>query len=383
MNFFSFSARRSSSPAQSRKPLSGAPIDQISVASYTVPTDRPESDGTMEWDKTTIVIVTVHAGGESGLGYTYADTATASLIRDVLSDLVTGMDALSPTAVYMAMWRRIRNLGRPGICSMAISAMDCAVWDLKARLLGLPLVSLLGQVRESAPVYGSGGFTSYTDRQLADQLGGWAREGMAAVKMKIGRDSQRDKERVRVARQAIGPEVRLYVDANGAYIPRQALEQTDMLASHDVRWFEEPVSSDNLDGLRFVRERAPARMEIAAGEYGYKIFDFQRMLAASAVDVLQADMTRCGGVTAFMQVAALCQAQNVPLSSHTAPALHTHVSCAAIPFTEMEYFHDHVRIEQMFFDGLPQLVRGELRPDLSLPGNGLVLRRADAERFAA
>lgn len=358
-------------------------IEDLSVASYTVPTDSPESDGTIAWDKSTMVIVSVCAGGEQGLGYTYADKATASLINEVLAGVVKGMDAMSPTAVYMTMWRRIRNLGRPGICSMGISAVDCALWDLKARLLGLPLTSLLGQVREGAAVYGSGGFTSYSERQLADQLGGWARQNVAAVKMKIGRQPDRDAERVRVARQAIGPDVRLYVDANGAYTARQALEHTDMLAQFNVRWFEEPVSSDNLEGLRFVRERAPARMEIAAGEYGYKIFDFHNLLVANAVDVLQADMTRCGGITGFMQVAALCQAHNVPLSSHCAPALHVHAACAAISFTEMEYFHDHVRIEKMFFDGLPELVNGELVPDLSRPGNGLELRRSVAEKYAA
>ena len=366
----------------SRSTVSAA-IEDLTVESYTVPTDTPESDGTLEWDRTTIVIATATAGGEQGMGYTYADSATATLIHEVLAGVVPGMDALSPAAAYMAIWQRIRNLGRPGVASMAISAVDCALWDLKARLLKVPLVTLLGEVRAGAAVYGSGGFTSYTDRQLAQQLGGWAHEGMAAVKMKIGRDTQLDQERVRVAREAIGPKTRLYVDANGAYSPRQALEQTSMLADFDVRWFEEPVTSDNLEGLRFVRDRAPARMEIAAGEYGYRIFDFQRMLAASAVDVLQADMTRCGGITGFMQVAALCEANNVPLSSHTAPALHVHPACAAIPFTEMEYFHDHVRIERMLFDGLPQLTRGELHPDLSRPGNGLVLRRADARKFAA
>lgn len=366
-----------------RKSTERAEIEALTVESYTVPTEAPESDGTLEWDRTSIVIATATAGGELGMGYTYADSATATLIHEVLGGVVRGMDALSPTAAYMAMWQRIRNLGRPGVASMAISAVDCALWDLKARLLIVPLATLLGQVREGAAVYGSGGFTSYTDRQLAQQLEKWAAEDMAAVKMKIGRDPRRDEERVRVAREAIGPKTRLYVDANGAYSPRQALEQANMLADFDVRWFEEPVTSDNLEGLRFVRDRAPARMEIAAGEYGYRIFDFQRMLAASAVDVLQADMTRCGGVTGFMQVAALCEAHNVPLSSHTAPALHAHAACAAIPFTEMEYFHDHVRIERMLFDGLPQLTRGELRPDLSRPGNGLALRRSDAKKFAA
>ena len=266
---------------------------------------------------------------------------------------------------------------------MAISAVDCALWDLKARLLDLPLVTLLGKTREAAPVYGSGGFTSYSDKRLAEQLSGWVEQGIPRVKMKIGRDEKRDLERVRLAREAIGAEPELYVDANGAYSRKQALAQAKLFAGFGVRWFEEPVSSDDLDGLRLLRDRAPAGMDIAAGEYGYDIFYFQRMLAAGAVDVQQADMTRCGGVTGFMQVAALCQAHNVPLSAHTAPALHTHVACAVTPFKNIEYFHDHVRIERMFFDAAPQLVNGELRPDLSRPGMGLDLKSSDAERFAA
>ena len=358
---------------------SSIPIEHIEVSTYTVPTDAPESDGTLEWDHTTIVIVTAHAGKEAGLGYTYANSATAEMIRSELRDAVKGMNAMAPQAAYMEMWKKIRNFGRPGICSMAISAVDCALWDLKARLLRLPLVTLLGQVRDAAPVYGSGGFTSYTDKQLADQLGGWAAEGMHAVKMKIGRDPERDPERMRVAREAIGPDVSLYVDANGAYTPRQAFAQMEVLQKYDVRWFEEPVSSDDLDGMRFVREHAGPRIDIAAGEYAYSPFYFLRMLSSGAIDVLQADMTRCGGVTGFMQAAALCQAFNVRLSSHTAPVLHTHAACAAIPFTQMEYFHDHIRIEQMLFDGIPKLDNGALKPDLSRPGNGLELRRAAAD----
>ena len=359
------------------------PISDVSVSSFTVPTDALESDGTLEWDHTTIVIVVASGGNQHGIGYTYADMATATLINEVLKPAIKSLDALSPAAAYSAMWRRIRNLGRPGICSMAISAVDFAIWDLKARLLGLPLVRLLGQVRGGAKCYGSGGFTSYSDQQLAKQFSGWAKQGIASVKMKIGRDPARDVDRIRVAREAIGPSVELFVDANGAYGPKQALTQAEDFRKFDVTWFEEPVSSDDLDGLRLVREHAPAEMEIAAGEYGYDIFYFQRMLAAGAVDVQQADMTRCGGVTGFLQVAALCQACNVPLSCHTAPAVHAHVACAVVPFKNLEYFHDHVRIEQMLFDGLPQLVDGELRPDLSLPGIGLELKRADAEKFAA
>lgn len=362
---------------------SSVPIERVSVESYTIPTDQPESDGTYEWDHTTIVIVTVDAGGKQGLGYTYANSATGELIQKTLQKTIQGADALSTHAIYLPMWRQVRNLGRPGICSMAISAIDCAVWDLKARLLGLPLVTLLGQVRKAATVYGSGGFTSYTDNKLAEQLSSWVEQGIHSVKMKIGSNPNRDIERVRIARNAIGSDADLYVDANGAYTAKQALSQAEKFAAMDVCWFEEPVSSDDLSGLRLVRNRAPAGMDIAAGEYGYDIFYFNRMLSAGAVDVQQADITRCGGITGFLQVAALCQAYNLPLSGHTAPAQHTHVACAVEMFRNLEYFHDHVRIERMLFDGLPELVNGELQPDLSRPGNGLILRHADAQKFAA
>ena len=359
------------------------PVDRVDVKTFTVPTDFPESDGTLEWDRTTLVLVLAGGGAKTGVGYTYADNATATLIHQSLSPILKGMDAMAPAAAYLAMWQRIRNLGRPGICSMAISAVDCALWDLKARLLNLPLVTLLGQVRDAAPIYGSGGFISYSDRRLSDQLSGWVKQGIRQVKIKIGRDAIRDVERVRLARQAISPETELYVDANGAYDRKQALTQAERFAPFGVTWFEEPVSSDDLEGLRLLRDRAPAAMEIAAGEYGYDIFYFRNMLSAEAVDVQQADVTRCGGITGFLQVAALCQAHNIPLSAHTAPALHTHVVCAVNPFKNLEYFHDHVRIEEMLFDGLPKPVNGALRPDLSRAGNGLELKRADAERFAA
>lgn len=220
-------------------------------------------------------------------------------------------------------------------------------------------------------------------KQLQAQLAGWLEQGIPRVKMKIGRDAQADPGRVRAARQAIGPETELFVDANGAYRRKQALAQAEKFVALNVKWFEEPVSSDDLPGLRLVRDRAPAVMEIAAGEYGYEPGYFRRMLAAGAVDVLQADATRCGGITVFLQIAALCEAFHLDLSAHTAPALHTHVCCAAVPLRHLEYFHDHVRIEQMFFDGISPPMNGRLMPDLSRPGMGIELKHADAQRFAA
>ena len=358
-------------------------IDKLAVEIYRVPTDCPESDGTLKWDSTTLVLVRATGGGQTGIGYTYANSATGKLIHDTLANVIEGRSITAIPACWDAMVRRTRNLGRPGIVSMGISAVDTALWDLKARLLDLPLVTLLGAAREAVPIYGSGGFTSYSDPQLQKQLSGWVEQGIPRVKMKIGRDAQADIRRVRVARQAIGLDAELFVDANGAYSRKQALAQAENFAEFGVTWFEEPVSSDDLPGLRFIRDRGPAGMEIAAGEYGYDTFYFRRMLDAQAVDVLQADATRCGGITGFLRAASVCDAYGLPLSAHTAPAIHAHVGCTAPRVRHLEYFHDHVRIENMFFDGVLQPINGELRPDLSRPGMGFELKQADVQRFAA
>lgn len=364
-----------------RGSTSAEPITKVDVSVYTIPTDAPEADGTLSWNSTTLVLVELHAGDTTGIGFTYADTATARLIHDKLIEIVVGCNAFGIPAAVAAIERAIRNLGRPGIAAMAISAVDIALWDLKARLLDVPLVSLLGAARDSVPIYGSGGFTSYDDRQLRRQLGGWVGQGIPRVKMKIGRDVAADIGRVRSARDAIGAHAELFVDANGAYSAKQALAQAERFAEFDVTWFEEPVTSDDLAGLRLIRERAPAGMDIAAGEYGYDPFYFRRMLDAEAVDVLQADATRCGGISGFMTAAALCAARPIPLSAHTAPSIHAHVCCSAPQVRHLEYFHDHVRIERMLFDGVLEPVGGALVPDRTRPGLGIELKVADAERW--
>ncbi len=360
----------------------GPPIDAVRVTTYVVPTDGPESDGTLEWDRTTVVLVELSAGGTTGLGYTYADRATAMVVRDSLAGLLDGQDAFAIAAAGNRMVDRVRNLGRRGIAAMAISAVDVALWDLKARLLDLPLSALLGMARAATPVYGSGGFTSYSLERLRDQLAGWAAEGMAFVKMKVGRNAIEDPRRVQAAREAVGSSTQLFVDANGAYSRKQALALAEEFADLAVRWFEEPVSSDDLPGLRLVRDAAPAGMDIAAGEYGYDPFYFRSMLEAGAVDVLQADATRCGGISGFVAAHALADAYGLPLSAHCAPAIHLHLGCALTRVRHLEYFYDHQRIERMLFDGAVVPQKGALAPDLTRPGLGLTLKRQDAALFA-
>ena len=358
------------------------PVERLDVAAYTIPTDAPESDGTLAWDSTTMVLVIAHAGGCTGLGYTYAGTAAATVVQTALGPVVRGADALTPPATWSAMHRAVRNLGRPGVVAQALSAVDIALWDLQARLLEVPLSVALGAVHDATPIYGSGGFTSYHDDALACQLAGWVQQGIPRVKMKVGRDPDADLRRVRAARSAIGERPELFVDANGAYRRKDALRRAQRFAEHDVSWLEEPVSSDDLEGLRLLRDRGPAGMDVAAGEYGYDLPYFHRMLDAGAVDCLQADVTRALGVTGVLRVAALCDARGLDLSLHCAPQVSAHAGTAIWHLRHLEYFHDHVRIERTAFDGvLEPVAGGVLRPDRSRPGLGLEVRRADLERY--
>jgi L-alanine-DL-glutamate epimerase-like enolase superfamily enzyme len=361
----------------------GVPIEKVQARAFTIPTDAPEADGTISWDSTTLIVVEVFGGNAVGLGYTYTGASITALIETKIAEVICSLDALNPQAAWRAMQRAVRNLGREGLVATAISAVDAALYDLKARLLDVPLASMLGAYRDTIPIYGSGGFTSYSDEQLETQLSDWVtRDGCAFVKMKIGTDPTDDPRRVAVAKAAIG-DATLFVDANGAYTVKQALAFAHLFAAQGVGWFEEPVSSDDLSGLHMMRERAPAGMDIAAGEYAYTTSYVRTMLAAEAVDVQQADVTRCGGITAFLQIGALCEAFHIDLSGHCAPALHLHVACAVPRLRHLEWFHDHVRIESLLFEGAPIPSAGLVRPDFSSPGNGLSFKHQDAERYAA
>jgi L-alanine-DL-glutamate epimerase-like enolase superfamily enzyme len=361
--------------------LGEASIRRVEVAAYRIPTEVPESDGTYRWDVTTLVAVHVSAGNERGFGYTYASAAVAPLIREQLASCVLGRDALAVEACWNALGAAVRNVGRPGIAATAISALDAALWDLKAKLLGVSLVRLLGQVRESVPVYGSGGFTSYDTAQLCTQVAAYVEQGIPRVKMKVGTHPAQDVARVAAARAAVRPSTELMVDANGAYTRHEAVAKADAFRAHGVSWFEEPVSSDDLEGLAHVRAHAPPGMAVTAGEYGYDPLYFRRMLEAGAVDVLQADATRCLGITGFLAAARLCQSFGVPLSAHCAPSLHLHPACAATPLVHVEYFHDHVRIEERLLDGFCMPHGGALRPDATRPGNGVGLKLSDARKY--
>ena len=364
--------------------MTGPAVTALDTAVYVIPTDAPEADGTFTWDKTTMVLVSARAGNEQGLGWSYASAAAQTLIAEMLADVVVGRDAFDIAGTAEAMTRQVRNIGRPGLAAMAISAVDIALWDLKARLLGQPVTGLLGPAREHVPVYGSGGFTSYDDTRTREQLSEWVeKEGIPRVKIKIGEswggNERRDLARTELAREVVGPDTELYVDANGGYSTGQAVRMADELSAIEVTWFEEPVSSQDLAGLALVRRQV--RPDVAAGEYSWSLADSARLLDSGAVDCLQLDVTRCGGITEFVRGAALAGAHNIQVSGHCAPNLHAHV-CAAVPnLRHLEYFHDHQRIERMLFDGTLDPTGGVMTPDPDRPGLGLALRQADAERY--
>jgi L-alanine-DL-glutamate epimerase-like enolase superfamily enzyme len=358
-------------------PARDAQVESIRATAYMVPTDRPEADGTLAWNSTTLVLVEVRSCGSSGIGWTYGPAACAQIVGELLAPEVLGSDPMNVPATFESMVRSVRNAGRPGAVGYALSAVDVALWDLKARLLGLPLHRLLGAVNDAVPVYGSGGFTTYTPEEQREQLHQWVhQQRIPRVKIKIGESwgtqPRRDLDRLAAARDVIGAETELYADANGAYSPAQASRLLHQAAELHVRWLEEPVSSDDLAGLRHVRHAVAA--DVAAGEYGFDLTYFQRMCAAGGVDCLQADVTRCGGITEWLRVAALAAAHHLELSGHCAPHLHAHVAAAIPNLRHLEWFHDHVRIETMLFEGVLDPTGGVVRPDPTRPGLGLCPR---------
>jgi L-alanine-DL-glutamate epimerase-like enolase superfamily enzyme len=359
-------------------------LGRIDCAVYRIPTDRPEADGTFEWSSTTLVLVEVHAGGLTGLGFTYAAPAAAEVVADVLDPVLRDIPLEDVPRCWNAMVHAVRNVGRGGVAATAISAVDVALWDLKARSQRRPLFQALGAARDSVPIYGSGGFTSYPLDELVDQLAGWVAEGIPRVKMKIGVDhgarAAEDVRRIRAVREAIGPEAELFIDANGCFDAKQAIRLADAVAD-TCTYFEEPVSSDHLDQMRLVRQAIS--QHVAAGEYGWDPWYFQQMLSARAVDVMQADATRCCGITGFLRAAGLASAAGVQFSAHCSPSIHAHAGCAAPAIAHVEFFHDHARIESMLFDGVLRPAEGGLHPDPDRFGLGLELKRADAERFRA
>lgn len=349
-----------------------SPIGDVSTGIYRFPTPDREGDGTLTWDATTAVTVQIQSEGCAGLGWTYSSSASAAIITDHLAPAISDLDALDVAGCWSAMHRACRNLGTRGLVMQAISAVDIALWDLKARLLGVSLSSLFGRLRDAVPVYGSGGFTTMNTQQLREQVEQWTDAGCAAMKIKIGQgwgtQETRDLARVKQLRSQTD-DVALMVDANGGYSRGQARRVGQRLDDLGVVWFEEPVSSDDLEGLAVVRNAL--NCDVAAGEYISEVDEADRLCAV--VDCLQLDVTRCGGYTGWLRAAAAAAVHHLEVSGHCAPSLHAAVAAAVPNLRHVEWFADHARLEPLLVDGAPPVHHGALHPDKGVPGHGMSL----------
>ncbi|MGZ3773378.1 MAG: enolase C-terminal domain-like protein [Pseudobdellovibrionaceae bacterium] len=357
-------------------------ISDFRVSVYSVPTKTPrESDGTLEWNSTTMVLVELKAQDRWGLGYTYGHPATATLAQSLLKSLVVGEDVYDISRIWQKMKKAIRNEGHYGISAMAIAAVDIALWDLKAKVLGVSLVKLIGVLRDKVELYGSGGFTSYSEEQLQQQLITWQKKGLKKFKIKVGANPDTDASRVQFVRKVIGPNAGLMVDANEAYRPIQALCMAYKFSEQNVIWFEQPISCEDLEGMKELKDRFPVGMALTSGEYIYNSARTLYYLNSRCVDVLQLDVTRCQGISGLLESAALCDIYNVPISTHCAPALHSAFGCAVRGLIHIESFFDHERIENEFFEGIYEIQNGCIYPDFSAVGHGLKLKANNIERY--
>jgi L-alanine-DL-glutamate epimerase-like enolase superfamily enzyme len=358
-----------------------AEITDFRATVFKIPTETFEADGTFEWDSTTLLLVELCANGKWGLGYTYGHRCLAMLVEDLMKKCVAGQNAFDIPLIWENLLHQIRNNGEVGLTAMGISAIDHALWDLKAKCLDVSLCELLGRVRDHVPVYGSGGFTNYSDDQLRVQLSNWLELGISRFKIKVGRDIERDLDRVRKARQIIGDHAELFVDANGAYDFQTALKISHEFARSGVSWYEQPILPSDLEALEELKRRLPPGMNLASGEYIYDLSELSYRLKFRAQHFIQLDSTRCKGITGFVKAVNSCELSDVPVSSHCAPSLHVALGCAFKNFKHIEYFFDHSRIENLIFTGVPQVQNGCLSPQTSKPGNGLELNRSVAEKY--
>ena len=357
------------------------PITKCKAFALTIPTEATESDGTLEWNSTTLALVQICADGIWGLGYTYCQHGVVPLIENLLQAHVAGQNILELPRIWGNLTTAVRNNGRQGFSAMAISAIDNALWDLKAKILKISMTDLLGRCREQVEVYGSGGFTSQTLPELQQQMQSWKSQGIRYFKMKVGTHPDQDARRVHFVRECIGPDNTLMVDANEAYDSVLALKLAEEFAKDQVSWFEQPVRATDLNAMHELRQRLPIGMRLTSGEYIYELAQVKNLLRMRSTDVIQLDVTRCQGVSGFLKAAAVCEAFDVSISSHCALALHVALGCALPGMLQLEYFYDHARIENLIFDGVPQVQNGFLKANSSALGFGLTLKADEIKRW--
>ncbi len=323
-------------------------------------------------------------GGFEGLGVGQASPGVREVISNALRPLLIDADPMDIRQLWDDMFWLSRQFGSGGIGALAISAVDIGLWDLKAKALGLPLYKLIGAVRDSVPVYGSGGGTHLTKDELVAEAAGYVERGIPRVKIKVGKDFGRaekeDIERVTAVRDAVGYDVALYVDANSAYHPKQAIYLAKEFEQSQVGWFEEPVLTEDVEGL--ARIVGATSIQIATGEQEYSVHGFRGLLSAAAVDIVQPDVFRVGGVTAWLRIAELAETFNRPVAPHLAPLVHLHLACTIPNLKSLEYRDIDMEADRGWYHDVPQLNGGTWSPFPDRLGLGLELDPYAVERWA-
>ena len=322
--------------------------------------------------------------GTEGLGIGQGSPGVRQVVEDGLKDVLIGRDPLDLERLWSDMFWRVRGYGRKGIAFCAMSAVDIGLWDLKAKALGLPLYKLLGPYAESVPIYGSGGWTDMTVDELIEQARGFIEQGTDRVKIKVGKDfgkaEREDIERVAAVREAVGDDVALYIDANGAYYPKQAVYMAREFEQHQVGWFEEPVLADDIAGLAEVRRAI--NIPVATGEQEYTKYGFKALLSGGGADIVQPDVGRVGGVTEWMKVAHMADAFGLQVAPHAMQQVHLHLACATPNLKLVERLDVETEGDAIWYTEVPQPKDGMWSPFRDKPGLGLELDPYAVERWA-
>jgi len=327
----------------------------------------------------------VHLKTDAGLeGFAPGIGTARGVIHDVLKPLLVGQDPLAHERVWDDMFWRVRGFGRKGVAFSAISAVDIALWDLKAKIFGVPLYRLLGPYTDTVPIYGSGGWTSFTEDELVREQVGYVERGIPRVKMKVAKDFGRaeaeDLRRLAAVRKAVGDGVEIFVDANNGFYAKQAIGFARRMADYDVHWFEEPVLADDIAGLAAIARAID--IPVATGEHEYTKYGFKALIEAGGADIVQPDVGRVGGVTEWLKVAHLAHAFNLPVAPHAVQLVHLHLACATPNLKVVEYLGVSEETDKLFYTEFPEPKDGLWSPYADRPGLGLELDPHAVERYA-
>jgi len=322
--------------------------------------------------------------GLEGLGLGGGAQAARVLIEKTLKPLLIGQDPLHLEKIWEDLFWVVRGVGRKGLAFCAISALDIALWDLKAKFFNVPLYQLLGPYTESVPIYGSGGWTHFSLDELVAEQTGYVERGMKSVKMKVGKDfgrsEQEDVRRLAAVRQAVGDEIEVLIDANNGYYAKQAIRMARAFEPYRVGWFEEPVLADDIEGLAAVARAID--IPVATGEHEYTKYGFKELIARGGADIVQPDVGRVGGVTEWLKVAHLAHAFNLPVAPHAYQLVHLHLACATPNLRIVEYLGVVEAADKVMYKEFPPSKDGLWSPYPDRPGLGLELDPEAVKKYA-